>query len=249
VSHRTIIRFAAVAALVIAGGIIIAVALSTSSSPKRHHTARAALRTVDEWGYNIDQKKPWVCSQRYGTPSEPYRVRVVDLRIPANAIPVSLKDGCTGYLDITAVTSSTDMVKLQKGAHDLVVTGTLACAGRQEGAHQDGIQASGGTHVRLSLVISCPTINDAGVFLNTGSGGNARPTDVVCERCTILPVKNAAANISASTDSGVRDSSLYRGTGNSAPPNCVRITATSSSGQAPATNPVNEGNECLPVPP
>jgi hypothetical protein len=101
----------------------------------------------------------------------------------------------------------------------------------------------------MSLVISCPTINDAGVFLNTGSGGNARPLDVVCDDCTILPLRNAAANISASDSSGVRDSQLYQGTGVSAPPNCVRIPNHSSSGEPPAVDPVNTNNDCLPVPP
>jgi hypothetical protein len=242
VTHRGLTRLFVIALLV---GALVALAgiWAESTAPPS-----VSPHAVDAYGWNVDQNKPWVCTTRYGSPDDPYRVRVVDLRIPANAIPISLKDGCTGYLDITAVTSSTDMLKLQAGAHDLVVTGTLACAGRQPDSHQDGMQASGGEHVRLSLVIACPSINDAGVFFNTGSANNARPTDVVCEQCTILPLRNAAANISASDASGVRDSQLYQGTGSSAPPNCVRQSSTSSSGQPPAVDPVNEGNDCLPVP-
>lgn len=196
--------------------------------------------------YNVDSTK-WTCDKAYGSKGNPYRVRAVDVTNDANSI-VYLNKGCTGYIDLTVVTASQDMVKLHDGAKDLVVTGSFACAGHKEGVHQDGMQSTGGKNVTFSVLIDCPTINNGGLWISTGSENNALPTNVVCDRCTILPVGNNAIHVGTSKGSGSMNSTLFQGTGDASPPTCIRVNKDEGKNGVPI-DPVNVDNTCLPIPP
>jgi hypothetical protein len=196
--------------------------------------------------YNVDSNK-WTCTQAYGSKGNPYRVRAIDVTTDANSI-VYLNKGCTGWIDLTVVTASQDMVKLHDGAKDLHVTGSFSCAGRKEGVHQDGMQSTGGKNVTFSVLIDCPTINNGGLWISTGSENNALPTNVVCDRCTILPVGNNSIHVGTSDGSGAMNSTLFQGTGDASPPGCIRINNDEGKNGVP-TNPVNVDNSCLPIPP
>jgi hypothetical protein len=196
--------------------------------------------------YDVDSNK-WSCDAAYGSAKYPYRVRAINVSNDTAAV-VFLKKGCTGWVDLTVATVSQDMVKLQDGAKKLTVTGSLACAGKKNTSHQDGVQATGGKNVTLSLMIDCPTINNGGVWISTGANGNATPTGVVCDQCDILPVGNNAVHVGSSDSSGVQNSKLFEGSGAAAPDDCVRINNDAGHDGIP-TNPVNVNNSCLPIPP
>jgi hypothetical protein len=196
--------------------------------------------------YDVDANK-WTCDAAYGTAQYPYRVRAIDVKNDTNSI-VYLKKGCTGWIDLTVATVSQDMVKLQDGAKKLTVTGSMACAGKNNIVHQDGVQATGGKSVTLSIMVDCPTINNGGLWISTGKNLNATPTGVVCNKCDILPVGNNAVHVGSSDSSGVQNSTLFQGSGASAPPDCVRINKDAGKDGIP-TNPVNVNNVCLPIPP
>jgi hypothetical protein len=196
--------------------------------------------------YDVDASK-WTCDKAYGTSNYPYRVRAIDVTNDTNSI-VYLKKGCTGWIDLTVATVSQDMVKLQDGAKKLTVTGSMACAGKNNIVHQDGVQSTGGKNVTLSIMVDCPTINNGGVWISTGKSGNATPTGVVCNKCVVLPLRNNAVHVGSSDSSGVQNSTLFRGSGGSAPANCVRINKDAGKNGVP-TNPIDVNNKCLPIPP
>jgi hypothetical protein len=133
-------------------------------------------------------------------------------------------------------------VKLHGGAHDLVVTGDLFCAGKVGKVHQDGVQAMGGTKVTFeNWKENCPSGNNGGLFFASGVNSNSLPTDVTCDHCSIY-YGNASWHISRSLRSGATNSIAYRGPGGAAPKTCWRIEKVAQS-------PVNSHNTCLPKPP
>jgi hypothetical protein len=150
---------------------------------------------------------------------------------------VTLAGGCTGRIArLEATTSYEDAVKVG-GATDVVIaSGRVTCTGRLSTGHQDGIQAQSGTRVTFQeVVIDCRTANSAALFISRASTSVPTPTDVVCERCTILGA-NTTVNLKTSLRSGVRDSRI-----------CPSFPSSSLTFRidASAVEPVNVGNTTL----
>jgi hypothetical protein len=161
-------------------------------------------------------------------------VRITNENIDA----VHLDAGCTGSIRVRIFTMKRDGIKVHAGAHDLEVWGSIRCKGKNGIVHQDGVQAMGGDHVTLKwLGVRCPTGNNGGLFVNTGTGGKSTPTDILCEHCNLFEGNAAVHGGPHSRRSGVRDSTLWAGTGRASPANCVRVDKA-------AIEPVNSGNEC-----
>jgi hypothetical protein len=122
---------------------------------------------------------------------------------------VTLAAGCTGRIARLEVTTSYEDAIKVGGATDVVVaSGRVTCTGRVSTGHQDGVQAQSGTRVTFQeLVIDCRTANSAALFISRASTSVPTPTDVVCERCTILGA-NSTVNLKTSLRSGVRDSRI-----------------------------------------
>ena len=59
--------------------------------------------------------------------------------------------------------------------------------------------------------IDDPFASNAALYFNMGAGGQDRPTDVVCDGCTIRrsPEDNRTVRIYTATRSGVRNSTIY----------------------------------------
>jgi hypothetical protein len=150
---------------------------------------------------------------------------------------VTLDPGCTGRIArLEATTSYEDAVKV-RGATDVVIaSGKLTCARRDSAGHQDGVQAQNGTRVTFQeVVIDCRTANSAAFFVSRSSTSVPTPTDIVCERCTILGA-NSTINLKTSLRSGVRDSLV-----------CPAFPSSSLTYriEASAIEPVNVGNTTL----
>lgn len=208
--------------------------LATSGSQAANPTTTTPLPTKAKTIHVTD--KMWSCKS-------PQNGTVVYSHIEhANVDAVHLDKGCTGRLTLHIWTNARDAVKLHDGAHDLVVTGDVFCAGKIGIVHQDGVQAMGGTKVTFEgWKENCPSGNNGGFFFNTGTGGQGLPTDVVCDHCSIY-YGNASWHISHSLRSGATNSIAYRGPGGAAPKTCWRIEKWAQS-------PVNSNNHCLPKPP
>lgn len=152
---------------------------------------------------------------------------------------INLQDGCTGTIGALIVLGNQrDGIKVGGHAHDLeILSGWIACGPRAGDVHQDGVQAGGGTHVHFhALHVDCPESNNSAFFVNQTNGGSGvRPTDITCAGCDLLAANNAYNVGADSTDSGVRNSILRKGTGGSAPADCYR---------AQGTDPVTSSNVC-----
>jgi hypothetical protein len=112
----------------------------------------------------------------------------------------------------------------------VIERGSIVCHARDASSHQDGVQAQGGERVTFrELTVDCPSSNNAAFFV---SGFRGTPTDVVCVRCTLKPA-NSTVNIKRSIRSGVRDSTVCRGS-----TAAIRI-------QDRAVDPVDSGNVVL----
>jgi hypothetical protein len=122
---------------------------------------------------------------------------------------------CTGRIGRLEIdTWNADGVKVHPPAHDLVVEGGyVRCHDRYGSVHQDGIQAMGGTRVTFrNLEVDCASaegVNSA-MFINEGRGGQSRPTDIVCDGCTLkkAPNRNRVLRIHDSLRSGARNSTI-----------------------------------------
>jgi hypothetical protein len=141
---------------------------------------------------------------------------------------VYLLPGCTGYIGrIEVDTWHQDGVKVGNASDVVIGGGYIACHDRDDGVHQDGVQAQSGLRITFrALTIDCPRSNNAAFFVSAVSG---TPTDVVCESCTLKPA-NSTVNIKTSVRSGVRNSIVCRGTTAG-----MRI-------QDGAVDPINENN-------
>lgn len=121
---------------------------------------------------------------------------------PGDAI--NLGSACTGRIGRVEVdTWTNDGIKTPKtGPRNLrVESGYITCHSSKPGAHQDGIQAQGGTDLTFTLDISCPWSNAN--FFVSGSGA----TRVVCDGCNLLRRASHTATINGSY-SGVRESTV-----------------------------------------
>jgi hypothetical protein len=92
---------------------------------------------------------------------------------------------CTGRIGRIEIETPYDGMKIQPGAHDLVIGGGyIHCLPVQGAVHQDGVQAMGGQRVTLRNVdIDCGT--NSAMFINMGAGNQQLPTDIVCDGCTM----------------------------------------------------------------
>ena len=128
-------------------------------------------------------------------------------------------DSCTGRIGRVEVeTNGLDGLKvrnLEPVAHDLTIEGGyVRCTGRPESAHQDGIQAIGGSRVTFrDLVIWCGTpepdwgagVNASALF-GKGGAGSEPPTDIVIEHSVMGPGTANGVLIAESVRSGIRNS-------------------------------------------
>ena len=150
--------------------------------------------------------------------------------------------GCTGRIDRLEVdTSNADGIHIGAFAHDLVVASgyvhSHGVCGDCGSVHIDGIQALGGQRITMTLDVDYPTATNSALYINTGSGGQDRPTDIVCDGCTFRrsPDKNRVVRIGNSLRSGIRNSTVYWcGTG----PTCDAPQAPAIWGNGLATDPV-----------
>jgi hypothetical protein len=218
---RTALPFALVSALV-----CLSVA-SCGGGEERRGAGRSSPTT----GSFTLEEETWHCS---GT-VDVDRVEVIVTNEDADAI--HLDGGCTGRIgELHVVQHRLDGVKVKAGAHDLVVEGgRIECRGRKEEAHQDGIQAMGGTRVTFeNLRIDCVSASNSGLFLRHGGiRSDVPPTDIVCVRCTVRGGSSYAVRINESIRSGVRNSTICE-----APFGSIRILDG-------AVDPVNEGNRII----
>jgi hypothetical protein len=195
--------------------------------------------------YDVDASS-WTCKKAYGSEGHPYRVRAVNVTQTTGQV-VDLKSGCSGYVDLTVATKSEDMVKMRDGVHNLTLTGSIACAGRSQGANQTGLRASGGQNVTISMLISCHTSNDGGIRVASGQGTKAVPENVVCDRCVVLPAASPAITLGNSTSSGARGSKLFLQDNTTATKTSGCIV-TDDGGGGPPTGVVNDSNNCEDLP-
>jgi hypothetical protein len=154
----------------------------------------------------------------------------------ANTDAVRLSAGCTGRIGrIEIDTWTQDGIKVQNAstnaAHDLVVeSGYVECHDIAAGAHQDAVQAMGGSRLTFrNLTLDC--LGNSNFFVNSGGSGATRPTDVVCEGCHLGPRSSTTIRVNEATRSGARNTLFCPGR------NMTEFWGDSSS--------VNQGNTVL----
>ena len=143
-------------------------------------------------------------------------VRVVGTGTADTAL-VNLAAGCTGTisLDVTVTApGGGDGVKVQAGAHDLVVGASrVTCQpGLSNKEHQDGVQVQGGTNVTFEgLVVSCPSSPGAAAFYIDGKDFPGI-SNVTCDGCDLTHMVTGALFTAPAPGSGVRNSRIHQGT-------------------------------------
>jgi len=156
----------------------------------------------------VDQT--WTCSGRVNL-----NLVKVTMR-SAGTDAIRLGDGCTGRIGrIEIDTWREDGVKIQNGsssaARDLVIeSGYIECHAIANGAHQDGVQAMGGSRITFrGLTIDC--LGNSNFFVNRGGGGSTKPTSIVCEGCLLGPRSSTTIRVNDAAYSGARSSSFCPG--------------------------------------
>ena len=129
---------------------------------------------------------------------------------------VNLAAGCTGTIsfDVTVTPGGGDGVKVQAGAHDLVVgPSRVTCQpGVPAGSHQDGVQVQGGSNVTFKgLVVSCPSSPGAAAFYIDGKDFPGI-SNVTCDGCDLTHMVMGALFTAPAPGSGVRNSRIHQGT-------------------------------------
>jgi hypothetical protein len=143
-------------------------------------------------------------------------VRVVGTGTADTAL-VNLAAGCTGTisLDVTVTApGGGDGVKVQDGAHDLVVgPSSVTCEpGLSSKMHQDGVQVQGGSNVTFEgLVVSCPSSPGAAAFYIDGKDFPGI-SNVTCDGCDLTHMVMGALFTAPAPGSGVRNSRIHQGT-------------------------------------
>jgi len=190
--------------------------------------------------------RTWVCS---GT----VNYNLVKVTVSGNLArtdAVRIASGCNGTIQRLEVdTANADGIHIGAGAHDVTINGgyvhSSGVCGSCGSVHVDGIQALGGQRITMrNLDVNYPTATNSALYINQGSGGQDRPTDVVCDGCTFRrsPDKNRVVRIGDSLRSGIRNSIVYWcGTG----PTCDAPTAPAIWFNGLQTDPVNENNTLL----
>jgi hypothetical protein len=142
-------------------------------------------------------------------------VRVVGSGESITAL-VNLAEGCTGTIsvELTVTPGGGDGVKVQAGAHDLVVgPSRVTCQpGVPAGSHQDGVQVQGGSNVTFKgLVVSCPSSPGAAAFYIDGKDFPGI-SNVTCDGCDLTHMVMGALFTAPAPGSGVRNSRIRQGT-------------------------------------
>ncbi len=181
----------------------------------------------------------WTCS----TANVDYDLVRVTISNASNNDAIRLGQNCSGRIGrIEVTTNGADGVKVRNSgtvANNLVIeSGFIRCTGAPTGAHQDGIQAMGGTDIRFRhLRIFGGDGNDnvnAQFFVAEGGSGASTPTNVVCEMCQLGPDGSHTALIG---DESVSSGLLYSV---ACPGDNQDIVIESA-----ATTPVNTGNQVV----
>jgi hypothetical protein len=175
--------------------------------------------------------RTWTCEG-------PVNIPLVRVTMRANADAIHLRENCSGRIGrIEVDTWTLDGLKVNApapAAHDLVIEGGyIRCHDSAPNAHQDGIQAMGGTRVRfVGLEVNCNSGPNAQLFIAAANGG--RPTEIVCEGCFLGSGAGSSLFIATSTRSGARNTLICPG----------RFSPIRIQG---ATEPVNVSNTVLPA--
>jgi len=130
-----------------------------------------------------------------------------------NKVAIVLTSGCTGTIkSVHVVTSASDGIHVNMGAHDVTVGGgSIVCNGHAPGAQQDGVQVMAGSNVTLSkLTINCPTANNADLYVNwSGSKNTTQPVNIMCTGCYLYGTQSSSAFVGAhSSQSGLKNSTI-----------------------------------------
>jgi len=151
----------------------------------------------------------WTCNG-------PVNLALVKVTMTTNdSDAVRLAPGCTGRIGrIEVDTWKQDGIKVQNQpnpAHDLVVEGGyVKCHAMTAGAHQDAVQAMGGARLTFrNMTFDC--LGNSNFFVNRAGSGATKPTDVVCENCTLGPNSSTTIRVNEATRSGARNSSFCPG--------------------------------------
>ena len=175
--------------------------------------------------------RTWTCTG-------PVNIPLVRVTMRAGADAIHLREDCSGRIGrIEVDTWTLDGMKVNApapAAHDLVIEGGyIRCHDSEPNAHQDGIQAMGGSRIRLvGLELNCNSGPNAQLFIAAANGG--RPTDIVCEGCFLGSGAGSSLFIATSTRSGARNTLICPG----------RFSPIRIQG---ADEPVNTGNTVLPA--
>lgn len=161
---------------------------------------------------------------------------------------VQIASGCTGTIGRIEIDNANgDGIHVGAFAHDLTVGGgyvrspaggcTLCGA-----LHVDGIQFLGGERITFNnMDVNYQTASNSALYINQGSGGQQRPTDVVFNNSTFRrsPTRNRVVRIGDSVRSGITNSTVYWcGTG----PTCDAPSADAIWYNGLATDPIPPGN-------
>jgi len=177
------------------------------------------------------------------------KVTVDDSHVVTPAVQIAA--GCTGRIGRIEIDNANgDGIHIGAFAHDLTIGGgyvrsPLGGCTLCGPLHVDGIQVMGGQRITMNnLEVSYLDATNSALYINQGSGGQDRPTDVVCDGCTFRrqPSRNRVVRIGDSLRSGIRNSTVYWcGTG----PSCDAPTAAAIWFNGLQTDPVNENNTLL----
>ncbi len=171
----------------------------------------------------------WTCTG-------PVNIDLVRVTMQSGGDAVHLRENCSGRIGRLEVSTWTaDGLKVNApspAAHDLVVEGGFIRCFGNNGGHQDGIQAMGGSRITFrNLEINCSTNPNAQLFIAASNGG--QPTDIVCESCILGAGAAQTLFIATSTRSGARNTVVCEGRFND-----IRIEG--------AASPINSGNVVIP---
>ena len=159
-------------------------------------------------------------NQRY-TCNGPVNLALVKITVDASHFvtpAVQIASGCTGTVDrIEIDTANGDGIHVGAFAHDLTVgggyvrsplNGCTLCGD----LHVDGIQVMGGQRITFSnMDVNFQTATNSALYINEGSGGQDRPTDIIFDHSTFRRsvTQNRVVRIGDSLRSGIRNSTVY----------------------------------------
>ncbi len=122
--------------------------------------------------------KTWRCTSAVDLDSVSVKITAAASAMDA----VLLDQGCTGTIGNLIVTEYRgDAVKIGSASNLTIKGGVVRCFAHALGKHQDGIQITGGSHIRLiNLDVGCYSANNSQVWMNpAGVGGSTGANDVV----------------------------------------------------------------------